>query len=65
MIVNIKNSLTFLLLLSCSVTSTVQAEDSKKLSMLGKKFYVAFECSALAEKGGDPKEQQRLFWYGY
>ena len=65
MIVKIKNSLIVLLLLFCSVTSTVQAEDSKELSMLGKKFYVAFECSILASKGGDSNEQERLFLYGY
>ena len=65
MIVKIKNSLIVLLLLFCSVTSTVQAEDSKELSMLGKKFYVAFECSILASKGGNSNEQERLFLYGY
>ena len=65
MIVNIKNSLIVLLLLSYSVTSTVQAEDSKELSMLGKKFYVAFGCSILAEIGGNSNEQERLFLYGY
>jgi len=42
-----------------------QAENSKELAMLGKKLWVAFECSALASKSGNPKEQDRLFLYGY
>jgi len=41
------------------------AESSSEYAATGKAAWSAFECSALAEKSKKPKEQERLFKYGY
>jgi len=41
------------------------AESSKEYAMMGQSTWVAFECSALASKTGNAKEQERLFTFGY
>lgn len=41
------------------------AATSPEYAAMGKATWSAFECSALAEKSKNPKEQERLFKYGY
>lgn len=41
------------------------AGSSSEYAAMGKAAWSAFECSALADKSKNPKEQERLFKYGY
>jgi len=41
------------------------AETSKDYAIMARAAWSAFECSSLASKNGDAKEQQRLFLFGY
>lgn len=41
------------------------AASSSEYAAMGKAVWNAFECSTLAEKSKNPKEQERLFKYGY
>jgi hypothetical protein len=41
------------------------AESSKEYAVMGRETWSAFQCSALAEKSKDLKEQERLFRFGY
>ena len=56
-----------LLILALVLVSVKQsfAESSSDYAAMGKAAWSAFECSALAEKSKNPKEQERLFKYGY
>lgn len=41
------------------------AETSKDYTIAARAAWSAFECSSLASKSGDAKEQERLFLFGY
>lgn len=41
------------------------AESSKEFAIMAKETWSAFECSVLAEKSKNIKEQERLFMFGY
>lgn len=41
------------------------AVSSPEYAAMGKATWSAFECSVLAERSKNPKEQERLFKYGY
>lgn len=47
-----------------AATPTV-AQTSADYARMGSATWSAFECSSLAGKSGDTKEQERLFLYGY
>ncbi|MNB77589.1 hypothetical protein PS726_01830 [Pseudomonas fluorescens] len=51
--------------LALSAAATVSAQDSKAYAQMATASWSAFECSSLASKAGKPKEQERLFLYGY
>jgi len=51
--------------ISFFMTSSAIAETSKEYALMGKSTWSAFECSALAGKVGNTKEQERLFLFGY
>ena len=51
----------FMAVFSESTNATISSE----YAAMGKATWSAFECSVLAEKSKDPKEQERLFKYGY
>lgn len=51
--------------ISFFLANPAMAESSKEYAIMGKGTWSAFECSALAEKSKNPKEQERLFKYGY
>lgn len=41
------------------------AETSRDYAIMARAAWSAFECSSLASKSGDAKEQERLFLFGY
>ncbi|OGR83663.1 MAG: hypothetical protein A3J74_02130 [Elusimicrobia bacterium RIFCSPHIGHO2_02_FULL_57_9] len=45
--------------------ATAVAEISKDYSVMGRAAWSAFECSSLASKSNNLKEQERLFLFGY
>lgn len=51
--------------LSFATVLPATAQDSKTYAQMAKATWSAFECSSLASKAGKPKEQERLFLYGY
>lgn len=53
------------LVLELASGKPVLAESSSEYAAMGKATWSAFECSALAEKSKNQKEQERLFKYGY
>ena len=54
-----------IIVISFSLTSSAIAESSKEYALMGKSTWSAFECSVLAGKIGNTKEQERLFLFGY
>lgn len=55
----------FAVLLAVAISIPVGAQSSKEYAQMAKATWSAFECSSLASKAGNPKEQERLFLYGY
>lgn len=47
------------------VTNPAMPEDSKDYVVMARAAWSAFECSSLASKSKNPKEQERLFLFGY
>lgn len=45
--------------------ATAIAESSKEYAIMANATWSAFECSSLASENNKPKEQERLFWFGY
>lgn len=46
-------------------TTATCANSSKDFARKGQAMWSAFVCSALASASGNPKEEERLFLYGY
>ena len=53
------------LLIGLASTNVAMAQSSKEYALLGRIAWSAFECSSLASKSKNPKEQERLFRHGY
>jgi hypothetical protein len=47
------------------LVGAVRAEDSREYAIMARAAWSAFECSSLASKSNDAKEQERLFLFGY
>lgn len=51
--------------LARQLATPTMAEDSRTYAVMARATWSAFECSSLASKAKDPKEQERLFLFGY
>jgi len=52
-------------LICLTFTQVAGAQSSKDFALMGRVAWSAFECSSLASKIKNSKEQERLFRYGY
>jgi hypothetical protein len=53
------------IVVSLFTASSALAESSKEYAIMGRSSWTAFECSVLAGKIENTKEQERLFLFGY
>jgi len=65
MIAKIKSTFVIFYMLITTFSSSAYATSTPGYETMGKAIWSAFECSALAEKSKNAKEQDRLFKYGY
>jgi hypothetical protein len=61
----IKSTSVIVYMLLVAFSKPTYATSSSEYAAMGKATWSGFECSVLAEKSKNPKEQERLFKYGY
>jgi len=60
-----KSTAVIVYMLMAAFSKPTYATSSSEYAAMGKATWSAFECSVLAEKSKNSKEQERLFKYGY